>query len=127
MELALAIARIVGEENRFIRLFRQVRADAGSAMSQAVIRLRNKIRRNHPDRETIQRLMADCADVLADNNLDQGAALIGQIMALLLEEKGADTNKIILQECLTCLQEFKATRLEYLILALHTMAAGWLR
>lgn len=127
MELALTIARIVGEENRFIRLFRQVHADAGSAMSQAVIRLRNKIRRNHPDRETIQRLMADCADVLADNNLDQGAALFGQIMALLLEEKGTDTNKIILQECLTCLQEFKATRLEYLILALHTMAAGWLR
>ena len=123
MELALALARLAGEENRFIRLLRQVRADPGTATSQMVLSLVKKTPRNHPDRETIRLLLTNCADILAQGNLDQGARLVSQIINRFLNDKRPNpTEFIILQECAACLDEFEAGRLEYLLLALHTLA-----
>jgi MFS family permease len=122
MELALALARLVGRENHFIHLFRQVRVDPGTATSQAVLTLLNRLPRRHPNRLALQKLMTSCADSLGNNQLDQGAVLVGQMITLLLKEKQLPAHRLaVLQECAICLHEFKATRLEYLLLALHTL------
>jgi hypothetical protein len=66
--------------------------------------------------------MTSCADSLGNNQLDQGAVLVGQMITLLLKEKQLPAHRLaVLQECAICLHEFKATRLEYLLLALHTL------
>jgi MFS family permease len=118
--------------------------------------------RRLPDREAIHTLLTDCADALANQELDRGAVLVAQAITLLLKAASADNGAggiappkdgaplkdgtslkngdpnhamtgleqdpwslplTILQECATCLDEFKASRLEYLLLALHTLNA----
>lgn len=42
-ELALAVARLVGSEHRFIQLWRQVNGDMGTAVAQELLNLKKKL------------------------------------------------------------------------------------
>jgi hypothetical protein len=66
-----------------------------------------------------------CAEILAQQDLEQGAALIGSIACLLPTEELSDACAEVLQDCAECLGELGAERLEYVILALHTMRVGF--
>lgn len=123
MELALSLARIVGDEHHFIQLLRQVRADPGTATSQAVTALKKKLNGLQVE-DTPAPLMDECAAVLAREDLERGAVLLCQIIRLLPMEHFEVDAAQILQECVDRLDEFGATRIEYIILALHTMQRG---
>jgi MFS family permease len=126
MEVALALARIVGDEHGFIQLLRQMRGEAGTAMSQNVTALKKKLGECRVDGEVDLPAMLDrCAETLAQQDIEQGVALIGSIACLLPSEDLSDACAEILQDCAECLEEFGAERLEYVILALHTMHVGF--
>jgi hypothetical protein len=126
MEVALALARIVGDEHGFIQLLRQVRGEAGTAASQNVTALKKKLGECRVDGEVDLPAMLDrCAEILAQQDLEQGAALIGSIACLLPTEELSDACAEVLQDCAECLGELGAERLEYVILALHTMHVGF--
>ena len=126
MEVALALARIVGDEHGFIQLLRQVRGEAGTAASQNVTALKKKLGECRVDGEVDLPAMLDhCAEILAQQDMEQGAALIGSIACLLPTEELSDACAEVLHGCAECLEEFGAERLEYVILALHTMHVGF--
>jgi HEAT repeat protein len=126
MEVALALARIVGDEHNFIQLLRQVRDEAGTAASQAVTALKKKLSEYQVDNEADLLATLDrCAETLAQHDMEQGSALIGSIIRLLPMEELSDACIEILQDCAQRLDEFGAGRLEYAILALHTMQIGF--
>jgi hypothetical protein len=126
MEVALALARIVGDEHGFIQLLRQMRGEAGTAMSQNVTALKKKLGECRVDGEVDLPAMLDrCAETLAQQDMEQGAALIGSIACLLPTEALSDACAEILQNCTERLAEFGAERLEYVILALHVMQVGF--
>jgi hypothetical protein len=124
MELALSLARLVGDEAHFIRLAREARADTGTATSQAVTALRKIIGKAGLDSDEHLAVIDDCADKLAREELEQGVVLLGRLIQL-LPEKFNETCVVILQECAACLAEYQATRLEYILLALHIIHVGW--
>jgi MFS family permease len=126
MEVALALARIVGDEHNFIQLLRQVRDEAGTTLSQTVTALKKRMGEYQADDETdLPAMLNDCAETLAREDLEQGVALLGGVIRSLPVEELRDSCAEILQGCAAGLDEFGAGRLEYAILALHTMQVGF--
>jgi hypothetical protein len=124
--VALALARIVGDEHNFIQLLRQVRDEAGTTLSQTVTALKKRMGEYQADDETdLPAMLNDCAETLAREDLEQGVALLGGVIRSLPVEELRDSCAEILQGCAAGLDEFGAGRLEYAILALHTMQVGF--
>ncbi len=125
MELALTLARMIGDEHHFVQLLRQVREDAGTGASLAMSALRKKVEESHTGAD-VATLIEECAAVLAREDLERGIALMQTVIDQLLPRARYDeVATLILRECAKRLGEFGAARIEYLLLALHTMDVGW--
>jgi hypothetical protein len=120
-ELTLALARMVGDEHYFVQLLRRVRAEAGTATSQAVSALKKRMDEAQMDGDELMEAMDDCAGALARGELADGTALMSQVIGLLPVEGVDESCAMILRECAERLDEFGARRIEYALLALHTM------
>jgi Na+/melibiose symporter-like transporter len=126
MEVALALARIVGDEHNFIQFLRQVRGEVGTAASQSVTALKKKICEYQVDGEAdLLTTLDSCAEALAQDDLEQGMALFCNVIHLAPTEELSEACVQILNDCAERLDEFGAERLEYVILALHTMHVGF--
>lgn len=125
MELALSVARIVGDEHHFIQLLRQVRNDKGTATSQAVTAFKRRMDRALLDGQELDDLLDECAIALARDKLGKGAALLGRVLRLVPAQNYDETAHLILQDCADHLEQHGMRRLEYVILALHTLYVGW--
>jgi len=124
MELAFAVARIIGHERMFIRLWRQMRTEAGTAASRAALSLKRKLARLYPERRDLAAALDECALALAREDLAGGAALAASLIAALPLEQLGEVRGVVLRECEQRLHEFGAARSEYLLLFLHTIATS---
>ncbi|MFN8495223.1 MAG: MFS transporter [Caldilineaceae bacterium] len=120
-ELALALARIAGNEAHFIQLWRALRHETGTAAARAVAELKKKVAKAHaPLTDAVDQLDA-CAETLARGELDDGARLLGQALHCLPVDGYGSACTAILHECGEWLAAGGAARREYLLLALHTL------
>lgn len=117
MELALSVSRIVGQEQPFIRLLRQIRSDPATACAQSVMHLKDKLRKNGENGQITE----SCADIFARGRLDEGTAALVDIINGLTEDMVSPLQMIVLKECATRFQEHGAKRIEYVLLALHVL------
>ena len=123
-EVALALARIVGDEHHFIQLMRGARGDIGTVTSQAVTGFKNAIGELEIESCDAKALVDECADAFGRQELERGVPLLCDLIRCLpMEEFGATYEKI-LQDCAARLDEHAAERREYLLLALHTLHVG---
>ncbi len=123
MEIALALARIIGEEYHFIHLLRGVRQDAGTTASRAVSEMGKKLDARLDEEQNL--LFGHCADSFARSDLEQGVADLVALVERLPMDISQQPAGQILQECIGRLKEFGASRLDYLILLLHDIKFGW--
>ena len=123
-ELALALVRIVGRERYFIRLWREMRAEPGTATSRAVLALRKKVKRHHLAGQEIMDLMADCAATLGKDDLEGGVELLVRSLSRLPLDEFGDSHAALLRHCAARLEEFGTQRIEYVLLALHVLNSG---
>jgi HEAT repeat protein/MFS family permease len=121
MELALALARIVGDEHGFIRLLRQARLELGTATAQAVAGLKKKLERRYPEETSLTAAAAECADCLARDDLAAGLARLLDLIHALPRHDGNESHHLILSEAARQLAKEGAEREEYLLLAIHTL------
>lgn len=124
MELALSLARLGGNEGHFIQLLRQTRQETGTATAQAVATLKKKMSKTLSNHHELLGKLDTCADALARDELEQGATLMSQFICHLPMDRLDEGLAVILQDCAHNLTEYKAARLEYMLLALHTLEAG---
>ena len=124
MELALSLARLLGEEHRFIQLWRQTRDEVGTAVSQAVTALKKRVGKDGADRDLAAAIDA-CADAFARNELARGVALLSRLLPLLPLAEFDETAAAVLRECAKRLNQFQDDRLEYVLLTLHAITVGW--
>jgi HEAT repeat protein/MFS family permease len=125
MELALALARIVGDEQHFIQLLHQTDTEIGTAASQAVFALKKKLDGYQVASGDLFELIDECADTLARQDLEHGVRLISQVVLQLPMDEVREACRLILQDCAERLEEFGTTRIEYVILALHTASTAF--
>ena len=123
-ELSLALARIIGEEKPFISLLRKTRQDAGTSLSQSLLSVKRKLHDLHLESEEMTSLFDQCVEALSRQELDEGVGFLAQIIDMLPQGAVSKPCDLILSECARRMEEFKATRLEYAILALHTLNDG---
>ncbi len=119
MELALAIARVLGEgEHHFISVVRHLRLDQGTAAAQEITAWRHKHARTlTPD---VRAMLDSCADQFARGRLDEGARSLSAALKVLPQAE----NKVgtaILSESANVLEKDGTKRIEYLVLALHAL------
>ena len=122
-ELALSLARIIGNEQNFITLLRQVRGDMGTTISQNVTTLARKARKNHPDKHELHTVLQACAAAFARQQLEEGVILLSKAIRLWPDTAVQAPTHIILHTCADQLDALGTTHEEYILLALHTLAA----
>lgn len=118
LELALALARVIGEEHHFIRLLRQIRSDKGTAVSQAVLSTR---RRFGIEDEALRSTFAACADEFAREEFAQAAVHLAELIRQLPLTSDESPARLILNVCAAHLETEQGARGEYLLLALHVL------
>lgn len=123
-EVALAIARVVGEEYYFIQLSRQSDEEIGTATALALSDLKKKITISEPEQSELLGLINKTAEALARQELELGADHLVDVIHHWPTAECSQASTRILQECALRLEEFGPQRIEYLLLTLHTMAVG---
>ncbi|MCA9886987.1 MAG: MFS transporter [Anaerolineae bacterium] len=123
MELALSLARMIGQENQFINLMRQLRADPGTAAAQSLLDFRQHVGKEG-DPEFLK-LITRASDAFAAEDLDAGVANL----VLMIQEPLAKLGlrlvaQKMLNQCAQALAEHGAERSELLLLTLHVLQAG---
>jgi hypothetical protein len=115
-ELALALARLIGNENKYIQMLRQMRIDLDTTASQIILSMSKKWSAS-PD------FIADAALAFSLGQRSEGVNQLAKLGQMALEEPLSNPNKMILQECLIRVSEFGVSRQEYLLIMLHVLAA----
>lgn len=115
-ELALALARLTGDENGYIHMLRQVRKDMDTAVSQ-VVQAQSKKWPAASD------LITGCAAAFSLGQYDEGIKTLIQLAEAALDRPLPEPDKLILQESITRLLQYGVDRQEYLLLTLHILTA----
>jgi HEAT repeat protein/MFS family permease len=124
MEMTLAIVRLAGEEQRFVRVWRQAQSHPGIALSQATSDVAKRIKESDL-RQTAGLLKLDeCAEAFAREEFARGAALLADAARELLRHPLAEPLPAMLRECVVRLDEHHEGRTDYLLLTLDMMAAA---
>lgn len=119
-EAALALARIIGHEHAYIRLWWGMRRDAGTTAARTLMSGRRRMARQYGGSEVSQ-LAQECADSFAGGDLNGAVERLVALLGSLHQAAPAEAAPLILAECADRLREFSAARIEYIALALHTM------
>lgn len=124
-EVALAVARLVGNEKGYIQLYRQADEDVATALSEAILNLKRPMRRLGISSVLIDSL-DPCADAFSAGHHGLGVELLAPILEALPKDQIDQAYRRIYEECTYRINQFGFRRPEYLLLALHTCAV-WLR
>ena len=119
-ETALAVARIVGNEHRFVQLLRGVRGDLGTTVAQALIPLRKPLVAIDTE---LADLLSLCVADFAANADDAGALKLSQLIRVLLAETVAPLQSQVLAKCAAMLEATPSEQLEGLVLAVDVLLA----
>lgn len=122
-ELALSLARIIGNEQHFITLLRQIRGDMGTTIAQNVTALARKASKDYPDKQQLESSLRSCADAFARQQLEKGVNLLSKAIRLWPDTAVDMPRHAILHACADQLDALGTTHEEYILLALHTLAA----
>ena len=126
-ELALAVARIVGDEAHFIQLLRQARrepGEPGTALAQAMLALHKRLKQEWAVEEEFLAEFDACAMTLARHQLDEGIACLANITEALAQRVSNENLRLILHTCADRMTQHGADRIEFPVLALHTLGVG---
>ena len=121
LELALSLARIVGQEHFFVHLLRQMREDQDTTIAQALGNFRRHIERARIlSREHVQEMNAS-TEAFARGQREEGIRLMVRALSALPPGATTSAGSVILDECLRQLAASGVTHTEYLVLLLHVL------
>jgi hypothetical protein len=119
------VARLVGDENNFVSLLRQCDQEAGTPMAQAVLALRKRLDKGESNTDVASSALDRCAQTLARQELEQGIGQLAEAIDLLPVDGQAPHIVAVVQEAARRMEQFGVQRMEYPILALHTLTVAW--
>ena len=122
MELALAAAQMVGDEEYFVRLQRDAALSPGMVYNQALEVIRRKIIR-HSWAEGASEALGKVADIMAQEQVEKGARVLAEVIGDLQLSAVAPARASVLRECIEMLR-LAPQRREYIFLALHALDAA---
>jgi MFS family permease len=124
-EMALAVARLAGDENNFVTLLSQCDQEVGTALAQALLTLRKRLDKGGVESSALSGALEHCAKTLARHELAAGIDQLAELLQMLPSEQQAPHVVAIVQEAALRMRQHGVERLEYPILALHTLTVAW--
>jgi len=123
--IALSVGRIVGDEYSFIQLLRQAgSADPGTAIAQALTTLKSELGNLNENETRLLELFDATAESFAQGDIHQGVTQVQETLSAFPKDGFDDVCRTILAACRTQMDQHGAERLEYVVLALHTIRVG---
>ncbi len=119
LELALSIARILGDEGHFIELVRQARRDLGTTAAQALVKMQRRWARQGA--EELDRALKEAANAFAHQRAEAGAEQLARALEVVGESLAGRGSAIVPAMCAEHLRQNGAEHPEYMLLALHTL------
>jgi Na+/melibiose symporter-like transporter len=120
-ELAWALAHMVGDERYYVRLWRKVSMDLGTTVAQVLLDIKKDlIKLCRPD-VVVDDTVNSCVGSFAKEDFEGGTPLLAGLIDSLPTNKLDEISTKLLGECAGCLKEFGPARVEYIVLALHTI------
>lgn len=121
LELALSLARILGQEHVFVNLLRQLREDQDTTVAQSLGDFRRHIERVRVlSREHLQELVAS-EDAFARGEREEGTRLMVRALEALPPGAYTSMGAQVLNACLKQLKKSGSEHVEYLLLTLHVL------
>jgi len=120
-EVALDLARIVGPERYFIQLWRSTHTEAGTSLAQAMIALTRELEECKIIHGEVLTLAKDTATRFAENDMVQAVALLSVFLRKFPQGVLIEPAELIIRQAAEQLTETGASRIEYILLALHTL------
>lgn len=124
LEIALALARLVGKEHDFIQMQRRAETEPGTTLSRQVTALKLKLARSSQSNQELEGTLDAAAELLAQQDLAGGIDQVRQSLQLILAQIPARPCTAVVGECSALLEEYGQQRLEYVVLALHAAECG---
>lgn len=118
-EFGLALARLAGDERYYIQNWRRLRAGRATAIAQAVLALKRLVR--SPQAEQVHPLLDQCSRQFGANENKAGITTLIDVLALVEAMSISKAQAAILAACRQNLAEYGDSRLEFILLSLHTM------
>jgi hypothetical protein len=125
LEMMLDVARLVGHEHHFIHFVRSVRREPGTALAQTLETVRRRAEKSEAVAPDVLKAIESCVGTLAREDLDHGLVELDELLGKLPLGWMGETQRLILRECGARIAEFGASRIEYPILAVHTLQVSW--
>ena len=118
-EVALGLARIVGDERRYMRLWRTTRVDFATAASQAV----RGIAKQLAPRRSLAIFATDCAEEFARSDWPAAVATLSRVAQTAFTDELNSARRTMLAGCAEGLARAAGidAHTEYVLLALHTI------
>jgi hypothetical protein len=123
-ELALAVARILGDERHYIQLARGLRDQPGTRSAQAVEAARRELMRVHRRGEALTATLVTVADHFAHDQMDMGCAGLADWLEHAPAGWYRPEAEMVIQALVPLLRQWQAARRELLLLGIHLLAAG---
>jgi hypothetical protein len=118
-EVTLALARIIGGERRFIRVWRQTRPDLSAGVARTISGWRGKVKRLKPPRPEIALPVELAFRFFLEGDTAEGIRELRRLMVHIMYEPLPDPLPLILARCSRMLEEGTGPQEEALLLALH--------
>jgi HEAT repeat protein/MFS family permease len=118
-EIGLALARIAGDERYYMQHWRSLRANPNTAIAQAILALQKSA--NRPGATILAELAGQSAESFAQSDSAKGVALLKEMICQAPLPESEPALKQILDECTNSLEAFGDTRIEFILLSLHTL------
>ena len=130
LELALALARLVGDEHGFIQLVRGWRTDLGTTIAQTLNGVKRKVERAAKQEGAVLPALDQCINSFARDDLTGGIADLLAVLPELPDHHFSPVSNHIRGEATLRLAEFEAihteaAHVEYVLLVLHVLNTGW--
>jgi len=122
-EVALAVARVIGNEHQFVRLWRSTRLDFGTGCAQALAALRKRIAAKWPSSAQRDETLDAAEQTLAAQDLDVGAENLGRLIRYAPLDRLPPRLASVLVACGCQLEQSGAKRKEYVLLTLTAIHA----
>ncbi len=123
-EIALAVARIIGQERRYIRLTQQTNEDAATALAQATLDLKKRLNGSLVDLRPLGDSIEQCADLLGQGKLTDGVDGIQALLGEWPQDGLRPSSSLVLNHASDHLSEYGVDRTEYILLTLHSLNEG---
>ena len=118
-EMALALARIIGNEPQYISLWRQMKKDHDTAIAMIILSLKSDLAKLGINTVELKTLADNASAAFAHGDAEKGAFLLADFVRAVSAQTTSQPVSIILYECAKRLKEFGSRRDEYILLSLH--------